>query len=223
MDLSTLTVDHKLADRVYALLRAAILKGDLAAGERVVEADLARQMGISRSPIREAIKRLEQEGLVVVSRLRIVVREVPPSEIEDLFWIRCALEGMAALLATPRLTAEELETMQSLCDAMDGAANRSSVTELSAFGDQFHGIFLEASGNPRLRATLKEIKEYVDRYRNISAGRPGRSYETVSEHRRILAAFRSRNSAEAERLVRDHVLAAKRALLGSEVEGAAAA
>ncbi len=204
---------HKLADRVHAYLRTGILSGQLAEGERVVEADLARQLQISRSPIREAIKRLEQEGLVVVDRLRVVVRDVPRSEIDDLFWIRSALEGLAALQATPRLTATDLEHLEHLCDAMQSAAGQGDAVALADLGNQFHGVFATASGNHKLGEMLRSIKEYVDRYRAVSAARPGRGQETITEHQQILAAFRARDAAAAEQLVRRHVLGAKRALL----------
>lgn len=203
---------QKLADRVHADLRAAIISGKFAPGDRLVETHLAQQLAISRSPIREAIKRLEQEGLVSVSRLKVLVSSVPRSDVDDLFWIRCALEGLAACLAAPKLTEADLDAMHGLVNDMRKAASLQDVSGVSELGDRFHSVFLSASGNAKLLEMLTSIKDHVGRYRKVSTGRPGRSVKAVHEHVAILAAFRARNAVEAERLVREHILSARATL-----------
>lgn len=201
-----------LANLVHAKLRAAIINGELAPGERLVETLLAKQLDTSRSPIREAIKRLEQEGLVSVSRLKIVVRSVPPSDVDDLFSIRCALEGMAALLATPKLTSGELDAMERLIDSMREAARQQDVLAVTELGNRFHRTFISASGNTRLQEMLGSIKDYVDRFRNVSTAHPGRGVTAVREHVAILDAFRARDAILAERLIREHISGARATL-----------
>ncbi len=213
-----LRTKHKLADRVHDYLRAAILNGELDPGSRIVEAHLAERLSVSRSPVREAVSRLEQEGLVVVDGLRVMVREMPPEELDELLWLRCALEGLAALLATPKLTSEDLQAMSDSCTSMESALAGGDFPALSSLGRQFDEVFLAACGNLRLQRSLKEVKEYIERFRWVSAAQPGRAPEVVREHRAVLEAFQAGDGAEAERRVRAHILSARRSLLGNEAK-----
>lgn len=215
MVLVDLRTGHKLADRVHHYVRTAILEGELGPGSRIVEAHLAQQLGVSRSPVREAVSRLAQEGLVTVSGLRVTVRDMPAEEIRDLLWIRCALHGTAAALATPRLTAEDIHEMDRICDAMAEAATKQDSDAVAGFGEQFDAIFERACGNLRLQQILREVREYVGRFRRVSAAQPGRAPESAREHRELLAAFKSRDAAEAEKQARAHVLSVMRSLLES--------
>lgn len=217
----SLQVNHKLADQVHAYLRAAILTNELAPGDRIVEAELSRKLVMSRSPIREAIKRLEQEGLVVVSRLRVTVRAVPYSEIVEMFHIRCALEGMAAWLATNRLTESELLRLEDLCSkqlaAMDDPDTRSNSNLQGAIGEEFHAVFIAACGSHRLQEALAGIKEHINHYRPVSVARPGRLFDALRGHRELVEAFRRRDADGADRIVRNHIMTAVEALSGSWV------
>jgi DNA-binding GntR family transcriptional regulator len=218
-----LTEKYKLADQVYAHLRAMILKGEIRVGVRLFETEVAEQFGVSRSPVREAIKRLEQEGLVVVDRLRVIVREIPESEIKDLLWVRCALEGMAAWLATPRLTDHDLRCMENLCDRLAAAQNDPATHddfELHArIGDEFHSVFHGACGNQKLLDMLAEVKEYISRYRGVSAGRPGRGPQSLQEHREIYDAFRLRDPDLAEARLKTHIVRGMRLLFSQDMVG----
>ncbi len=207
---------YKLVDRVHAYLRNAILQGDLAPGTRLNEAELARNLGVSRSPVRDAITRLEQENLVVISKLQVMVCALSASEVEDLFWIRYAMEGVAARLAAARLTGPNLEQMRTLCVWMQEAYERGDFLAVSENGNQFHNVFIQGSGNPRLIRMLGDVKSYIDRFRSITAGKHGRGPETVREHWAILRAFEKCDPDAAELLVRRHVQGAHLALLEQE-------
>lgn len=207
---------HKLSDRVHAYLRAAILEAQIKPGERIVEVDLAKKLGVSRSPVREAIRRLEQERLVEVTGLKVTVRQIPLPEIEDLFWIRCALEGMGAWLATPKLTSADFKEMETLCGSMEQALERKDFETLSRLGDEFHNVFIKASQNEKLQDMLADVKAYIARFRSVSASTPGRGGESIKQHRQILEVLRARRPEQAERLVREHIISAKLALMAGD-------
>lgn len=219
---TSLREGHKLVDRVHGYLRKAILSGEIKPGTRLVETELAKKLGVSRSPVREAIMRLQQENLVAISALRVMVVELPPSEIEDLFWVRYGLEGLAARLATPKLSGKDLETMRRLCSAMNTASEERDFDAVSKLGNDFHCVFIEACKNDKLRRMLADVKAYIDRFRSVSAATPGRDRETVREHLAILEAFQARDPDLAEQLVRLHVYGAKRAVLPAETQDASA-
>jgi DNA-binding GntR family transcriptional regulator len=209
---------HRLVDRVHSYLRKAILSGELRPGTRVVETELAKKLGVSRSPVREAVSQLEQENLVVISGLRVMVGEVSPAEVDDLLWIRCALEGLAARLATQKLELKDLQTMRGLCGAMRTASERDDYDTISRLGNEFHDVFIHACGNQRLHKMVADAKDYVVRFRSISAASPGRGSVTVREHLAILEAFEARDPDRAEREVRSHIDGARRALASGVAE-----
>lgn len=202
---------YRLADRVYSHLRNGILKGELKPGARLVETNLAKLLGVSRSPVRDAITRLEQDGYVVIRSLKVTVREIPPTEIIDLFVIRCALEGMAAWLATPVLSDLDLRTMEDLCFQMEKAESDSD--QLARLGNEFHDVFIHSCKNTKLNEMLIDIKEQIYRFRSVSAAKPGRGTESTKEHWEVLEAMKEGDALRAEQLVRQHILSAQKTLL----------
>lgn len=148
--------------------------------------------------------------------MRVIVRDVPPSEIQDLYWVRCALEGMAARLATPRLTEEQLCKMEELCAQYEAkmreCRDEEDFAALSQLGAQFHPVFIQACENYKLQEILADVKEYINRYRGMSITHPGRAVESLAERRAILEAFKVRDADAAEARVRAHVNSVARIL-----------
>ncbi|GJD53159.1 putative D-xylose utilization operon transcriptional repressor [Methylobacterium crusticola] len=201
-----------LAEEAFSKLVQAITSGEFAPGERLSEAELARQLGISRGPLREALGRLE--GRLVVRTPRIGVRVVAfdRGTLEHLFLVREALEGMAARLAAEHMTADELREVGDLLDRHAGqpdlAAGRSYVQ--GSPDEDFHFAIVRSARNPRLQQLLLDEVYYQLRLQRLrSSTRPGRAQAALAEHREILAALRSRDPERAEGTMRRHIRSAR--------------
>lgn len=214
-----------LVDEAFAKLVEAITSGEFAPGERLSEAELARQLGISRGPLREALHRLE--GRLVVRTPRIGVRVVAfdRDTLEQLFLIREALEGMAARLAAERMTAREQDDLAGLLDRHaeqpDVASGRSYVQGRT--DEDFHFAIVRGARNPRLEQLLLDEVYYQLRLQRLrSSTRPGRAQAALSEHREILAGLQSRDPDRAEGAMRKHIRSARFSAL-AEIDATEAA
>jgi DNA-binding GntR family transcriptional regulator len=150
MGLSRLEPSH-LADRAYQELRGAILEGHLPAGSRLVEAQLAEQLGVSRLPVREALIQLEADGLAVRQRGRgTFVPSLSADDVREVYSLRAALEALAFRLAREHLSDENIQSLQALINKMEQAAAAGNVTKLSALEVEFHGLIVRLSGHRRV-------------------------------------------------------------------------
>ena len=198
-----------LRDIVFESLREAIKAGVLRPGERMMEIQLADELGVSRTPVREAIRKLEQENFVVmVPRKGAYVAGVSLKDIAEVFEIRSALEGLAASLAAERITEDELEQMERvLLYRSDG--KEADLERLVKADTDFHALLYQASHNERLVQILENLREQIQRFRTTSLAVPGRMKMAVEEHRLIAEALRRRNSEEAQALAIAHIVAAE--------------
>ncbi len=202
-------VSTTLADRAFDMLEAAIVSGELGAGERLSEAMLARRFGISRGPLREAIGRLEGKKLVErTTHIGPRVTSLAPEDLLELFYIREALEGMACRLAAEKLSAAGILELEALLAEQAKAADvNAGVGYFQAHGDHdFHFRIAEASGNRKLTNLLcGDLYSLLRLYRYRSSLRVGRAKTALSEHRAIIKALRSRNGDKAEEAMRAHI------------------
>ncbi len=190
------------ADKAYQQLRDAILDGDIAPNRRLVEEELAAQLEVSRTPVREALLRLAQEGLVARER-GWLVRDHSPAETLKVVEARAAVESAAARLAASQITEADLEQLAQLADAIDRPG--TSTRELNRLNRQFHGLITAACGNPLL-------VQFAQRT-NISHWSLSASWlmsakdtaEVNAEHRQMIEALRARDEAAIEALVRQHI------------------
>lgn len=211
-----LLVGATFADRAFEWLEAAIIKGDLAPLSRLDEVALAKSFGISRGPVREAIRRLEGKKLVErTPRHGARVAAFSQGNLLEAFYVREALEGMACRLATERITDAEIADLQELLDR-HAEQNALKVGEdyFQRPGDyDFHYRIIRASGNRELIGMLTENLYHllrVHRYR--SSSRKGRARQALEEHREIVGAMQARNADDAERLMREHIRNARLSL-----------
>ncbi|MCG0277895.1 MAG: GntR family transcriptional regulator [Thermanaeromonas sp.] len=203
-----------LREIVFETLREAILAGHLKPGERLMEVQLAEEMGVSRTPVREAIRKLELEGLVVmVPRKGAYVADISTKDIADVFEIRGALEALAAALACERITEEELEELERLLVKIAECAEKNDLETLVQLDTQFHDILYRASRNDRLVQIINNLREHIQRFRTSSLATPGRKRETVEEHKALVEAIASRNVELAQRLAQEHIENAENRLL----------
>ena len=205
--LSMAPIPVAIADR----LRAAILSGGLAAGTRVNQDRIAAEQGVSHIPVREALRRLEAEGLVTFAPRRgFFVARLSAEDAEELGEMRAALEALAIRLAIDRLTATDLAAAAA---AIEAAEASDALALWSAANWRFHRALYAPCGRPRLMETLENLWRGADRYLRVvwqAAHWQGRSQR---EHRAILRACRKRDGEAASRLVADHVSAATAALV----------
>jgi DNA-binding GntR family transcriptional regulator len=196
-----------LSEEAYDVLRAAILGGRLTAGARIVEADIARQMAISRSPVREAVRKLEHEGLVeYVPRHGTVVVGLSRDDVLDAYQLRAHLEAYGARLAALRASETSLARLLELIEVMRGCAGEGDLEGLVAADVAFHRQVCAASGSRRLLKAWETLNP--ERWTLISGLRVSDlSLEQIAErHWPILAALESRKPDNAESIIRSHIL-----------------
>lgn len=195
-----------LQAQTYEILRRSIIQNELKPGERLATGALAERLGISRSPVREALHRLLQDGLVEArERSGMYVASVSLKEVDDVFRIRGALEGLTASLASERGTDDEFDRLQSILDQMRSHASAAEAAEVVQEADRFHETVLVAAKAPRLETQLGQIHQRMTYFRNLSLRVPGRAAEAVREHQALLMPIRARKADEAERIMREHI------------------
>lgn len=195
-----------LRELVFESLREAIIMGNLRPGERLMEIQLAEQMGVSRTPVREAIRKLELEGLVVmVPRKGAYVAGLSIKDIADVFEIRKALEGLAAELAADRISDEEIENLERVLHRLADSVEHKKLDEFIDVDTEFHAVLFQAGRNDRLSQMISNLREQIHRFRNTSLSMPGRMTAALEEHRKIVEAISQHDVDEAKRLAQEHI------------------
>ncbi|MQA81714.1 MAG: FCD domain-containing protein [Streptosporangiales bacterium] len=210
-------VPVRAVDRVYEVVRAGILNSRYGPGERLGEAELAEFTEASRTPVREALRRLEVEGLVEVLPHRGArVSAWTPDDLEEIYDLRMLLEAFAVARAATRVTPKELDRMEELCDLMEQAATPGPGQDLdrvSELNGEFHAIARDAAASTRLVTMLNAVVQLPLVVRTFRQYSPADMTRSAAHHRDLVAALRGRDAAWAESVMRAHVLAAKSVLL----------
>jgi DNA-binding GntR family transcriptional regulator len=199
------TTRRPLRDEAYLSLRRAILSGDFKPGDRLVEREVASKLDLSRSPVREAFRRLEQEGLVSVNRQGLFVQEIAPAEVEELFLIRQHLESLVARLAARNYTAEDRPRLEEIYSAMTAAGEGGDQERIVTEGARFHSLLAAIAGNHRLAKLTASIVEEIDRFRRLNLAEGPRTQVVLGEHRRILDAVIAGDQEAAAALMIEHI------------------
>ncbi|MDT8277608.1 GntR family transcriptional regulator [Roseomonas mucosa] len=196
-----------LSERVYRRLRDAIAMGSLAPRTRVSERGLAARLGVSPAPVRESLRRLEMEGLVVtLPRRGTLVADFGPGQLEEMGRIRVALEAVVAGLAARNATPEDIARLAGQLDAMRAATGAGDAGRLAEANTRFHEMIRAMAGNAMLETTLRSLRGYdqVGRQRSLAA--PGEFTRALVEHTELLDALRLGDQDRAELLMRAHGL-----------------
>ena len=208
------------SERVYRSLRDQILTGALAPLTRLVELHVAQQYAVSRTPVREALKRLIAEGMVVGDPMRgMVVRDVDPAEVEDIYIIREVLDGLAARLGAARATATDLVKLGLLMELMQESAAAQRWEAVVQINIKFHEVLYSAAGNERLALIGRSLQDGVRRYSPRALSDPERVAAVLREHAEIVRALEAHDLDGAEASARRHLAAARQnftALLANE-------
>ena len=191
---------------VYESLRKAIMDGKLKPGERIVENSYASKMNISRTPVREAIRKLENEGLVqYIPRKGVVVNEFSLDDITEIYAIRKALEVLSMRYVVKRISEDEKERLKELVDEMEKADDENDVEKVIDVCKDFNELLLYASKMPRLIHLVNNMQEYLERFRRASMTKGSRRGCAIREHRQILDAVLERDVKRAEELAYIHL------------------
>lgn len=198
-----------LADQVFEQLENAIITGVYPRGEILTELKLVEQLGVSRTPIREALRRLEQERLIKESGKGSVVLGITIEDLVDIMKIRQRIEGLAAYYATVNLTPEGLEQLRQISELQDFYYARKDIERLRQMDDQFHDTIYELSQRTVIRDTLLPLHRKTMRYRKLSIEDPARLERSIEEHKAIFNAISSGKADLAAQLISEHIGRAK--------------
>ena len=195
-----------LRDVVFNTLREAILKGDLKPGERLMELQLASKLGVSRTPIREAIRMLEQEGLAVTTpRKGAEVAKMTLKDMEDVLEIRDALDELAVRIACQKISDEQLKQLEDMKELFEKSTQTGNVKKIAEADVTFHDVIYEATGNPKLVTLLNNLREQVYRHR-VEYIKDPKNYPTlIAEHEAILESLKNRDVKNAVEAMHVHV------------------
>jgi DNA-binding GntR family transcriptional regulator len=190
---------------IYDQLHDGIVSGRYRPGERLDLDAIAEHAGTSRTPVREAMRRLESEGLVTsIPHRGYIVSELSVAEIVELYHIRAVLEGLAARLAAHNLTPEEVRFLRKLVHSMQVHLSNGLPEKVLALNRPFHEIIYRAAKAPLLYEYINNLYASTSRYRSLTATFPGRADELVAEHAALAEALISGNAEEAERITNAH-------------------
>ncbi len=206
-----------LEEQVFSVLEEEILTGRLAAGEQLREQALSSRLGVSRTPIRSALHRLAEEGLVEISANRgATVVGVTSEDVSDIYLIRERLEGLASRLAAQRITDEGKAALENSVELSEFYIAKLDAEHLKELDTEFHSIIYRASGNKLLCKILTDLHRNIKSYRKMSLSAPGRVEKSVAEHREILEAILASDADEADRLTSLHI---KRSMENIKTQG----
>ena len=195
-----------LREIVYEELRSLILTGKIKPGTRMMEIELAEDMGVSRTPIREAIRKLEKEGLVVIEpRKGAYASEVSVKDMEDILEVRANLEGLAAYLAAERMTDAEKTALDEIKEKFQQAVDEGNMAEMMSNDTKFHHMIVESSRNNHLIHMVEQLQELVLRFRYIYYKDFKRAEDMLPEHKRIFEEIVNGNGANARFEAFNHI------------------
>lgn len=202
--------DHSLSSKVFQKLRDNILTGKYAEQEELRENTIGKELGVSRTPVREALRQLELEGLVtIIPNKGAYVSGITGEDVKDIYRMRSLLEGLCARWAAERITEEQLDRLDEIIllaefhSKRENAINAEQITELDG---QFHAVLYEACGSRILKHTLTDFHKYVQNARKLSIISGERARKSIREHKMILRAIRERDPDLAEQLANEHII-----------------
>jgi DNA-binding GntR family transcriptional regulator len=194
------------SERVYQQLRQMILSGELPPQTRLVEIHLGEQFGVSRTPVREALKRLTAEKLVHGDPVRgLVVHSPQPHEVSEVYLVREALESLGVRLAAQRISNDELRQLRVILESMREAVAKDRTDLVVSANIAFHDVIYRAAGNDTLFRLAKDLSDFVRRFSAEAFSHPDRAEAVVGEHERVLAALEARDPEAAAKASSTHL------------------
>ena len=201
-------IEHKtisLADQVFDHLENDILSGKYQRGEILTESKLSTELGVSRTPIREALRRLEQEHIIEESGKGSVVIGINEKDLEDIFMIRKSLVCQVAALAAKNRTEEQLKQLREALEFQEFYLNKKDPDQIKLMDSRFHETLYKLSGSTAFYDTLVPLHKKIQKYRRASVTNSSRAEASVAEHRKIYEAIEAKNTALAAKYASEHV------------------
>ena len=200
------TDKYSLRGRVFNKLREDILSGKYQDHEELKEVAIGEELGVSRTPVREAFRQLELEGLIqIVPNKGAYVTGITAKDVKDIYMIRSSLEGMCARLATENITEEQLEELEENVYLASFHASKGHMEQMTELDNRFHHILYEAWDSKMLEKLLLDFHQYVMRIRKKTLSTKERGIASNEEHRQIMEAIKAKNPDEAQRLANMHM------------------
>jgi DNA-binding GntR family transcriptional regulator len=203
-----------LGQHVFEKLKQAIIRGDLAPGDRIVEIQVAEALDISRTPVREAIHKLEREGLLKkLPKAGFTVMSLSREDIEETFGIRSVLESYAAGLAALKHREDELKPLEEKIREFKTCLRKGNVDDLPRINTEFHNLLYELSRSPKLIKMINDLRDQIFRFRKILLKMDHMPEASNEDHRKMLTAIKDRDVAKVENLVREHISKGRKTVL----------
>lgn len=199
--------DYSLRGRVFQAIQENILNGVYKENEELRENTIAKELGVSRTPVREALRQLELEGLVkIVPNKGACVTGITKKDVKDIYAVRSMLEGLCARWATEHITEEQLEEMEENIYLAEFHAAKGHSEQIAELDNRFHDIMYEACNSKMLEHLLKDFHQYVLRVRKKTLANANRGEASNHEHRLIMEAIKAKDAAKAEELANRHMI-----------------
>ena len=199
--------NYSLSSRVFHTIRENILSGKYATEEELKEKTNGEELGVSRTPVREALRQLELEGLVtIIPNKGAYVVGISQKDIRDIYEIRTRLEGLCARWAACYITKEQLDELEENIYLSDFHTSKGNYDQVVELDNRFHELLYQASGSKELRHVLSDFHHYVQRVRKITLAMPERAANSNMEHRKIVEALKEHDADAAERLANEHMM-----------------
>lgn len=200
------TDQYSLRGRVFQKIREDILAGNYAEKEELREAAISKEMGVSRTPVREALRQLELEGLVtIVPNKGAHVNGISAKDVRDIYTIRSYLEGLCARWACEHITEEQLEGLEEIVCISEFRISKGHREQMAEMDSRFHVLLYASCGSKILEHVLTDYHQYVERVRRNTLSSLERATEAVQEHKSILNALRNKDADTAEKLANEHI------------------
>lgn len=199
--------NYSLSSRVFHTIRENILSGKYATDEELKEKSIGEELGVSRTPVREALRQLELEGLVtIIPNKGAYVVGISQKDIKDIYEIRSRLEGLCARWAADHITKEDLDELEENIFLSDFHTSKGNFEQVLELDNRFHEILYTASESRELRHVLLDFHHYVQRVRKITLAVQERAVNSNEEHRKIVEALKLHDAELAERLANEHIM-----------------
>lgn len=203
-----------IRDIVYEQLRKTILAGKMKPGERIVEKEYADKLNISRTPVREALRKLEMEGFVeYIPRKGVIVKEFTLKDIIEIYEIRKSLECLAVKNVIKNIKEDYIDNLKDIVEQMDILEAQGDYEGVFNICNDFHQTILSASEMPRLMNMISTLQEYLERFRRVTMSKDSRRHSAIQEHKEILEAIIDRDVKRAEKLTSEHIEKSRKVFL----------
>ncbi len=199
-----------LREQVYKTLKGTILEGKIQPKKRLIEEKLANEMGTSRTPVREAIQKLEKEGLIhKLPRGGYAVSTITDDDIDEVFGIRSVLEGYAGFLATSRATEDDFRALEKVVEKEEECLRDNNNEEIVRLNTEFHDLLYGAAKSAKLLSIINDLRDYIYRYRIIIFSYSGMAEISISDHKEMINLMKAKRASMVEKLIRKHIIRGK--------------